>query len=178
MGLDPGQISRRDRPQSGFDFTLHIRRICDDMVVRLDELHHIDMTRVAVSFSQTRRTGSLGMFASLTPLRFAGGQMHTVRRKRRWGDSACVQPRRPGNAVHPELLPSAVLRSALPREARHNASRALAHRSEVRRRRASVGRSLFRPREVEKGIRRLYRDPCWIVGFRSPPPNRSTISSG
>jgi hypothetical protein len=72
-------------PSSGFDFTLHMRRLCDDMVARLDQLRHIDMSRVAVSFAQTRRPGTLGMFASLTPLRFADGQMHSFRRKRRWG---------------------------------------------------------------------------------------------
>ena len=62
------QFSRRAPPSTGFDFTLHMRRLCDDMVARLDQLHHIDMSRVALSFSQTRRTGSTGMFASLTPL--------------------------------------------------------------------------------------------------------------
>jgi predicted metallopeptidase len=92
MYLDPRQISRHGRPQTGFDFTLHIRRLCEDMVTRLDDLKHIDMSRVAVSFSQTRRTGSLGMFASLTPLRFAGGQMHTFRRKRRWGIQRVYSP--------------------------------------------------------------------------------------
>ena len=85
--MDPARqqsVFRRTRPQSGFDFTQHIRGVCDDMVARLDSLRHIDMSRVAVSFSQTRRTGPVGMFASLTPLRFAGGQPHTVRRNRRW----------------------------------------------------------------------------------------------
>jgi hypothetical protein len=79
------QFHRRDPPQTGFDFTLHMRRLCDDMIARLDQLHHIDMSRVAVSFAQTRRGGNLGMFASLGPLRFAGGRMHVFRRKRRWG---------------------------------------------------------------------------------------------
>jgi predicted metallopeptidase len=82
--IRPQPFPRRKQPPSGFDFTLHVRRLCDDMVARLDPLGHIDMSRVAVSFSQTRRTGSQGMFASLTPLRFAGGQTHTFRRKRRW----------------------------------------------------------------------------------------------
>ncbi len=81
----PQPLFRRRLPQTGFDFTLHMRRLCDDMAARLDQLRHIDMSRVAVSFAQTRRAGSQGMFASLTPLRFAGGQMHTIRRKRRWG---------------------------------------------------------------------------------------------
>ena len=83
---------RLDPPRSGFDFTLHIRRLCEDMVGRLDQLRHIDMSRVAVSFAQTRRTGSLGMHASMTPLRFAGGKMHTFRRKRRWGIQRLYDP--------------------------------------------------------------------------------------
>lgn len=69
---------------SGFDFTLHIRRLCDEMVGRVDELQHIDMSRVAVSFCQARKTGHGGMYASLTPLRFAGGRTYTVRRGRKW----------------------------------------------------------------------------------------------
>jgi predicted metallopeptidase len=54
------------------------------MVARLDALKHIDLTRVAFSFCQTRRAVSHGMYASLTPLRFAGGALETVRRGRRW----------------------------------------------------------------------------------------------
>src|SRR5262245_63349935 len=67
---------------AAFDFTLHVRRICDDMVARLNELTHIDMSRVAVSFCQTRKPVSHGMYASLTPLRFAGGATTTLRRGR------------------------------------------------------------------------------------------------
>jgi len=80
----PQHFYRRD-PPPGFDFTLHVRRLCDDMVQRIEPLRHVDMSRVAVSFSQTRRSGGFGMFASLTPLRFAGGELHTFRRKCRWG---------------------------------------------------------------------------------------------
>ena len=52
------------------------------MVVRLPELAHIDMSRVAVTFCQTRKAVPHGMFASLTPLRFAGGAATSVRRGR------------------------------------------------------------------------------------------------
>ena len=69
----------------GFDFTLHMRRLCDDMVRRLPELHHIELARVAVSFCQARKPAAEGLYASLTPLRFAGGRTETVRRGRRWG---------------------------------------------------------------------------------------------
>jgi hypothetical protein len=79
-------------PKTGFDFTLHIRRVCEDMIARLDELRHVDMSRVAVSFAQTRQAGCQGMYASLTPLRFADGQMHVFRRKRRWGIQRLFDP--------------------------------------------------------------------------------------
>jgi predicted metallopeptidase len=69
----------------GFDFTLHVRRLCDDMVRRLPELHHVDLARVAMNFCQTRKRVTYGHYASLTPLRFAGGSMETVRRGRKWG---------------------------------------------------------------------------------------------
>jgi len=69
----------RTRPPA-FDFTLQMRCVCDDMVFRLGELAHIDMSRVAVCFCQARKPVSHGMYASLTPLRFAGGARTTVRR--------------------------------------------------------------------------------------------------
>src|SRR4051812_30789681 len=68
---------------SPFDFTHHIRRVCDDMVARLDELSHIDMSRVAICFCQARKSAPHGMFASLTPLRFAGGAATAIRRGRK-----------------------------------------------------------------------------------------------
>ena len=83
--FSPPQFRRRDPPQPGFDFTSLMRRVCNDMAARLEQLRHIDMSRVAVSFSQTRKAGSQGMFAAVTPLRFSGGKLHAVRRGRRWG---------------------------------------------------------------------------------------------
>lgn len=68
----------------GFDFALHVRRLCEDLVGRLPELSHIDLGRVALSFSQTRRDSIHGIYATLRPLRFAGGRTETTRRGRRW----------------------------------------------------------------------------------------------
>src|SRR5438552_3115759 len=68
--------------EAPFDFTWHIGRLCQDMVRRLPELAHIDISRVAVTFCQTRKAVPHGMFASLTPLRFAGGAATIVRRGR------------------------------------------------------------------------------------------------
>ena len=69
---------------SGFDFTQHVGRVCADMAARVEELRHIDMSRVAVSFRQTRKRMPGGLYASLTPLRFAGGQPQTIRRGRKF----------------------------------------------------------------------------------------------
>ena len=77
------QPKRKPRPP-GFDFTAHMRPVCEDMVGRLGELEHIDVSRVAMSFCQIRKPVTHGIFASLTPLRFAGGALETVRRGRRW----------------------------------------------------------------------------------------------
>jgi predicted metallopeptidase len=61
-----------------------MRRLSSDMTARLGELRHVDMSQVAIAFSQTRHGGRYGVYASLTPLRFAGGQSKTVRRGRTW----------------------------------------------------------------------------------------------
>ncbi len=54
------------------------------MAVRLEPLRHVDVERVAFSFSQTRKPVAHGCYASLTPLRFPGGATEGVRRGRRW----------------------------------------------------------------------------------------------
>lgn len=79
------RVSRFDGPPAGFDFTSHIRRLCTDMVERLDQLRHIDLSRIAIGFTQTRKAGGYGIYAAVTPLRFADGGLHTMRRGRRWG---------------------------------------------------------------------------------------------
>ncbi len=83
--------SRPCRP-AGFDFTLHLRRVCQDMAARLPELRHIDLDRVAVTFAQTRRPVQHGMYACLIPLRFEGGSPVTVRRGRRYRMQQLVAP--------------------------------------------------------------------------------------
>lgn len=56
-----------------FDLTTAVRRLARDMTERLPELAHIDTTRVAFGFCQTRKRVTHGLQASLTPLRFEGG---------------------------------------------------------------------------------------------------------
>ena len=63
----------RARTRPGFDFTHNMRRVIDDMVMRLPELAHIDMSQVAIAFCQTRKRVSHGLQASLTPMRFEKG---------------------------------------------------------------------------------------------------------
>ena len=76
---------RRTKKSAGFDFTTRMRAVCQDMTQRVPELGHIDFPRVAVSFCQTRKSVTHGMYASLTPMRFAGGATSTVRGGRNWG---------------------------------------------------------------------------------------------
>lgn len=78
------RVSQHPSQAAGFDFTAHIRLVCADMVARLPELRHIDLSRVAISFAQARKSHAHGMQASLTPLRFEGGARTTVRRKQRY----------------------------------------------------------------------------------------------
>jgi predicted metallopeptidase len=78
QAASPGSASK------GFDFTARIRPLVVDIAARVPELRHVDPSRVAIGFSQIRRSTRHGLYASLTPLRFAGGAEHTVRRGRRW----------------------------------------------------------------------------------------------
>jgi len=58
--------------------------LCDDITSRLDDLLHVDMSRVAVSYAQTRSRALHGLQAKLTPMRFEHGAMTTRRRGRVW----------------------------------------------------------------------------------------------
>jgi hypothetical protein len=75
-----------------FDFTARMRAVCQDMIVRLPELGHIDLARVLVCFKQARKRVPHGMFASLTPLRFEGGSPTTVRRGKPLAIQRLVDP--------------------------------------------------------------------------------------
>ncbi len=72
-------------PSHGFDYTAAMRLLCRDMASRLDVLNHIDLERVAISLCQTRRTGSHGLYASLTPLKFQEGADERIIEGRRFG---------------------------------------------------------------------------------------------
>jgi len=56
-----------------FDFTAFLRDVCADMIARLPELKHIELSRVAFSFVRSRKRTTHGTQATLTPMRFEGG---------------------------------------------------------------------------------------------------------
>jgi hypothetical protein len=58
--------------------------LCDDVTTRLDELLHVDMSQVAVSYAQTRTRALHGLQAKLTPMRFENGATTTHRRGKPW----------------------------------------------------------------------------------------------
>lgn len=68
---------KKDRP--GFNFTDQMRVVCEDMVQRLPELGHIDLSRVAMAYSQVRSGTVYGVLATMTPLRFEAGAETVVR---------------------------------------------------------------------------------------------------
>lgn len=76
--------------QPGFDFTLAMRRLIEDMISRLPELSHIQLHRVLIAFTQTRKRVPHGIQATLTPMRFQGGKRTTRRRGHWYRIQACV----------------------------------------------------------------------------------------
>lgn len=72
------------RAGTPFDFSAAMFRLCDDITRRMDDLRHIRMAEVAVTFAQTRSRVSHGMQAKLTPLRFEDGALTTHRHGRHW----------------------------------------------------------------------------------------------
>jgi hypothetical protein len=54
------------------------------MAVRLPPLRHIDLDRVAIGIRRARSRQLHGVYATLTPLRFADGDVHETRRGRRY----------------------------------------------------------------------------------------------
>ena len=68
-----------------FDFSHHMELLCRDIVARVPVLGHIDMDRVPVAIAQARKRSRHGRQATLTPLRFEGGQTTAVRAGRRVG---------------------------------------------------------------------------------------------
>ena len=68
----------------GFNYCEAIRRVCEDMVLRLPVFALVRMDRVGISFCRTRQKGNYGVWASMTPLKFEGGMTETLRGGQRW----------------------------------------------------------------------------------------------
>lgn len=75
---------KRRAPSPTFDLSDWMRRICGDMSLRLPQLAHVDVARIAFACNRVRKRVRHGLQASLTPLRFQDGQLFTVRRQHRW----------------------------------------------------------------------------------------------
>lgn len=82
--MDRATNRRRRSALIGFDFTHHMRRLCVALARDLDELAHVDVGRVAICFSRARKRVPYGIWASVTPLRFAGGELTTTRGRKTW----------------------------------------------------------------------------------------------
>jgi predicted metallopeptidase len=66
------------------DYTAKMREVIEDICRRHGAFRHIDVSRVFVCSSQTRRRGPHGTHAALMPLRFEGGAMEMTRDGERW----------------------------------------------------------------------------------------------
>jgi hypothetical protein len=58
-----------------FDFCGHMRRLCQDVAARCQELAHIDVTRLLFGVTQARNGRAHGLQARVTPLRFPEGRV-------------------------------------------------------------------------------------------------------
>lgn len=68
----------------GFDYSRAMSGLCEDITRRVEELRHIDMSRVLVAATQTRGARRYKTYAALTPLRFPGGALEGRQRGGRY----------------------------------------------------------------------------------------------
>lgn len=73
---DGARHRRPDPPEaSAFDFTGRMRALCADVTARCEELRHVHMPRVLVTFTPSRNRSRYGLQARVTPLRFRDGTL-------------------------------------------------------------------------------------------------------
>lgn len=77
-------VSPLKRPRLGLDYTAQVRRVTEDLLADERDFRHVDLSRVAFSFSRARQRGVYGIYASLTPLRFESGADVGRRRGRQY----------------------------------------------------------------------------------------------
>ena len=66
------------------DYTAKMREVIEDICRRHGAFRHIDISRMLVRYSQTRRAGTHGTHATLMPLRFEGGKAEKTVDGTRW----------------------------------------------------------------------------------------------
>jgi hypothetical protein len=71
----PDGAVRRAPAAGAFDFSARMRDLCADVAARCEELGHIHMPRVLVSFTPSRNPSRYGLQARVTPLRFRDGAL-------------------------------------------------------------------------------------------------------
>jgi len=67
-----------------FSYTDAMREVVRDIITTLEELRHVDPDRLLLAIAQARQATQHGVYASCTPLRFAGGSPETVVRGHRY----------------------------------------------------------------------------------------------
>ena len=60
--------------RQGFNYSAAMQAVCRDIVRHVDDLNHIRMEQVLIAVSQTRGAKRVKTYASLTGLRFPGGE--------------------------------------------------------------------------------------------------------
>jgi predicted metallopeptidase len=63
-----------------FDFSMNVRRLCEDIVARCEPLKHLNVSQILFSFTQSRNSRSHGLQARVTPLRFSNGARTRIHR--------------------------------------------------------------------------------------------------
>lgn len=76
--------ARRRSDPPPFSYTAALHEVIEDVQGTLEELRHVDVTRVLVSITQARQATKHGVYASCVPLRFQDGEREALVRRRRY----------------------------------------------------------------------------------------------
>lgn len=74
-GQGPRILGNLGEDETPFDFSAAMRSLCRDVVGRCEQLAHIHLRRVLVSFTPSRNRDRFGLQARVTPLRFRNGAL-------------------------------------------------------------------------------------------------------
>ena len=73
--IPDGARPRAANLAGALDITARMRVLCEDVVARCEELRHVHMPRVLVTFTPSRNRSRYGLQARVTPLRFRDGTL-------------------------------------------------------------------------------------------------------